>query len=795
MTDLNLQQLNVEGKKEKDNAIFQVIIGQFIYFWWLFALFILLSMFTAFIYLRYAAPIYKITAKILVKDQKKGGDVSQGNIFSDLDLLNPISTVDNEVEILKSRTLMEKTVRALQLNTSYFSKGSVRQSEIFFSKLPFKLTLINCIQDSISANSTLIYKNINADYFSLGDEKTTKKIKYGDTLNYNFGTLVIESNPGNFQKSNAPIIVKVATLDQTVVRMQNAYSAGATSKTVSTIDLTVTDIIPARGELILNTLLHIYNNMNTEDRNRIADSTIAFVDNRLIYVTKELGNIEKDIQVFKQTNGITDISQQSQLLLQNTSQYMRDQSQQEVQLNVLRSLLTYLKNDRNYSRTIPATLAVQDPTFVAQVENYNTLQLEKQRQLATTTENNPVVEKLTIQIANLRTHILSTLTSAEQGMLINLNQLKKQADALNGQINNVPEKEKSFLEISRQQSIKQELYLYLLKKREETAVSKAANLDNARIVDNAKSLKTPIKPDRSLIYMIAFAAGFIIPALLLYIRQLLHNKIETRNDITSTTDVPIIGEIGRSPFPNNLIIRENPRHPIAEQFRLLRTNLDYLGVDNKGGRSIMVTSSMSGEGKSFISLNLAGMLALGGKKVVLLEFDLRKPKISKYLGFSNNEGISTFLADKKKTINDIAIKVPGLETLYFIASGPIPPNPAELINSEMAKDFFAQLESQFDHIVIDVPPVGVVTDALLLSRFAKISLFIVRQGFTYKKQLELLEELNMQKKLPHLAMVVNDIDRQKGYGYGYGYGYGTSYGYGYFEDEKEAKNAKKKKQK
>ncbi len=785
MNDINLQQLNPEGKQDNENAAFQVIIGQFLYFWWLFVLFIVISLFTAFIYLRYAAPIYKITAKILVKDQKNGGEVSQGNIFSDLELLNPISTVDNEVEILKSRTLMENTVNSLQLNTSYFSKGSVRQSEVFFAKLPFKMTLIARQDDTSSLNQMFTYKNLSNDYLSLNDGKESKKIKYGDTVNYSFGSLVFNRLPYNVSKSSAPIIIKISSVDQTVISLQNAFTAAPTSKSVSTIDITLTDHIPARGELIVNTLLHIYNKMNTEDRNRIADSTISFVDNRLIFVTRELGGIEKDIQVFKQNNNITDISQQGQLLLQNTSQYMKDESQQEVQLEVLRSLLSYLKNDRNYSRTIPATLAVQDPTFVSLVENYNALQLEKQRQLSTTTDKNPVVEKLNVQIANLRMNILNGLNSAEQSMLINLSQLKKHTSAFTDQIKSVPEKERTFLEISRKQELKQELYLYLLKKREETAVSKAANLESARIVDKGKSIKTPIKPERSLIYIIALAAGLLIPSIILYIRHLLHNKVETRNDITSATEVPIVGEIGRSPFPNNLIVRENPRHPIAEQFRLLRTNLDYMNVDSKGGRCIMVTSSMSGEGKSFVSLNLAGMLAIGGKKVVLLEFDLRKPKISKYLGFNNTEGISTFLADKSKNISDLTIKVPGIESLYFISSGPIPPNPAELINSELGKGLFKQLENQFDHIIIDVPPIGVVTDALLLSKYSKISLFVVRQGFTYKKQLELLEDVRRQNKLPHLALVVNDIERQKGYGYGYGYG--SSYGYGYFEDDKKNK--------
>lgn len=790
MSETTFPQVKLETRKETESVNLQVMIAQLLNFWWLFILFILLSLFTAFIYLRYTAPAYKITGKILVKDSKKGGDISQGSIFSDLELLNPISSVDNEVELLRSRSLMERAVADLQLTIRYFSKGSVKQTETFFSKLPFIIKSIYISYDSISKNSNLVFTGVNEYSFQLDDGKITKTYKYGDTLTLNYARLVFYRFTSNPAVTASPVIIKFQTKDETVANLQSSLTIAPTSKTVSTIDLTLVDDLPERGELLINTLIRIYNNMNTDDRNRTADSTISFIDNRLIYVTKELGNVEQDIQNFKQSNNITDISMQGQLLLQNTSQSMQELARQEAQLNVLRSLQGYLKADRNYSRTIPAALAVQDPTFEGLVQNYNTLQLEKQRQLSTTTENNPLVEKLTVQITNLRNSIVNSLSAVEQTMLINLNQLQKRTDLFSSQIKGVPQKEKNFLEISRQQSIKQELYLYLLKKREETAVSKAANLDNARIVDSAKAIKTPIKPKKDLIYILAFITGIAIPGLLLYIRYLLYNKIETKNDITSITDAPIVGEIGRSPFPNNLIVRENSRHPIAEQFRLLRTNLDYMNVQSaSGGRTILITSNMSGEGKSFISLNLAGMLALGGKKVALLEFDLRKPKLSKYLGFNNNDGISTFLVNRSKNIDELTMKVPGIDTLYFIGSGPTPPNPAELINSERTNELFTQLEKDFDHIIVDVPPVGVVTDALLLAKFAKISIFVLRQGFTYKKQLELTDEIYRQHKLPNFALVVNDIERKRGYGYGYGYG--NSFGYGYMEENELKKKPKK----
>jgi capsular exopolysaccharide synthesis family protein len=365
-------------------------------------------------------------------------------------------------------------------------------------------------------------------------------------------------------------------------------------------------------------------------------------------------------------------------------------------------------------------------------------------------------------------------------MGITRSQLRSRTNSFESQIQQVPRKERAFLEISRQQAIKQELYLYLLKKREETAVSKAANIDNARIVDSAKANKQPFSPKRQMIYLSALLVGLLLPAGMVYGRSLLNNKVESKKDITAATAAPIVGEIGHSPYISNVVVLEDPRHPIAEQFRLLRTNLQYMTRAGSEARVILFTSSMSGEGKSFISLNLASMLSLGGKKVVLLEFDLRKPKLSKYLGLDNEEGLSSFLIGKRTDIYQLAKSVRGMENLHFIGSGVIPPNPAELISNEQTKSLFDQLKNRFDYIIIDAPPVGVVTDALLLAAHSDTNLYIVRQNYTLKAQLELLNDLYQEKKLPNCGIVINDIKRQKGYGYGYGYGY-----------DKEGKKAKK----
>lgn len=758
--------------RDEDDFDFKQIVGALLRFWPLFTGSVVAALVVAFLFLRYSTPSYKINAKILVKDDKKGGGINGSEVFADMGLLTGPSSVDNEVEVLKSRTLMEKTVDALQLNARYFAEGSVKQTELFYEKLPFELSLVGIEDDSLKLGKVFTFTNINQLQFILNDEISSKKVNYNDTLFFPFGKMVFKRKPLSPAAAGKPFIIKISKKDNVVEAFQMALSVATTSKTVSTIDLALQDAVPERGEKLINTLISIYNSLNTEDKNRIADSTISFVDNRLVYVTAELGDVEKEIESFKRKNKLTDLSAQGQLLLQNSSEGMKNIAQQQVQIDIINSLEKYLRNDQNNLKTIPAGLAVPDPTFAALIQSYNLAVLEKERQLQTTTENNPVVQTLNVQISSLKDNILANLATIGRTMQISLSQLQKGSNSFESKIEQVPQKERTFLEFSRQQSIKQELYLYLLRKREETAVSKAANIDNARVVDAAKSETQPFSPRRKLVYLFSVLLGLIFPALLLYLKHLISNKIQDKKDIARGTSAPIIGEIGRSLNSKILITASDLRQPIAEQFRLLRTNLEFMLAGNHKSKSIMITSAMSGEGKSFLSLNLATILALTNKKVVIIEFDLRKPKLSKYLEMSNNEGLSNFLINKNNDINSLIKLVPGYKNLYLFGSGIIPPNPAELISSEQTNKLFVELEEMFDFIVIDVPPVGVVADALLLAKYANVTLYVVRQAYTFKKQLEIIEELHTQKKLSNLGIVFNDLKKEKSYGYGYGYSYG-----------------------
>lgn len=746
--------------------------------WYWFALSICMLLFAAWLYLRYATPEYNVSAKLLIEDSQKNGGTPGQDALQQLQLFDNKSSVDNEVEILKSRFLMEKVVMNLQLNVSYYVEGMVKEAEQF-GKLPFNFNWVS-LNDSLKAVKYEV-NPVGTDKFSINRGNLTRQGKWGDTLHFPEGVLRVVRNP-QFPFVQDKYIVKVISIDRAVAMYRKLVNFNIPNKQVSTIDMTLSTNLPEKGERIVNKIIETYLQASIEDKNKIADSTISFVDKRLVLVSRELNNVEKDIQSFKESNKVANLDEQAKLMVSGTSDYKKQLTDLQIRLNVVESLEQYVQDDTNNKRVVPSSLIVQDPTFVALIEKYNSLQMEKGRQLLSSTESNPYIQNLDKQLASLRTDLKSNLGNVKKGLQLSVSELEGGANALNQQIRQVPAKERVYLDYSRQQAIKQELYVFLLKKREESAISKSSNMAIARIIDPAKSDSAPFKPKKMPIYIVALLFGAVIPMGLLYLKDLLNKRVSSKQDILSGTSVGILAEIGHSGDKDMLIIDKTKVSPIVEQFRSMRTNLQFVlsGADQK---VILLTSSMGGEGKSFIASNLAMVLALSGKKVVLMEMDLRKPKISINLGIPNTVGFSTF-AIGKTPLEAILKPTSFHENFYVIPSGPIPPNPAELLLLDQTTQLFKELRNRFDYIIVDTAPIGLVTDAQLLGRQADTTLYLVRQGYTFKQQLQLPQELQAKGKMPRLNLVVNDVKAGGSYGYGYG-GYG-GYGYGgYGVEEKK----------
>lgn len=757
---------------EQHAVSLRILIDKFTAHWYWFILFIVLGIAAAWLFLRYATPTYNIKAKILVQDEQKGSNIPGQEVLEQLQMFGAKSNVDNEVEILQSRSLMEQVVKNLQLNVSYWYDNGLNEKELF-RQLPFQVRW-QSLRDSLKAVWYAIEPLSETEFRISGEELPPLTAAWGTKVNLPEGIMQVDRRHA-FPLHKQTYMVKVVSEDAAISVYQRKLNISIPNRQVSTIDLQLATAIPEKGETILNELINAYMRASVDAKNRIADSTIAFIDNRLALVSTELTGVEKNIQEFKQANQLADLSEQAKLLIASTGDFSRLLTDQEVKLSVVNSLEQYINDDGNSKRMVPSSIVVQDPTFIALVQKYNNFQMERGRLLISSTDSNPVVQNIDMQLKNLRADILSNIASLKSGMETSIQELRGRSGKLDQKIQQVPAKERVFLDYSRQQAIKQELYLFLLKKREESAISKSSTLAVARIIDHAKSDAHPYSPRTLLTYLAGLLLGVILPSVVLYIKDLLNQRVRNKQDVVAHTPVPILAEIGHTKENETVVVKNDTVTPIAEQFRAMRTNLQFI-LSGAQEKVILLTSSMSGEGKSFVAMNLAATLALSGKKVVLMELDLRKPKISEKLSVSNKEGFSTYVIGK--TSLESLIRPSGFhENCWLITSGPIPPNPVELLLLDQTKQLFATLRKQFDYIVIDTAPLGLVTDAQLLGYLADATLFLVRQGVTYKQQLQLSKDVYQQKKLPKMNLVINDVKIGKGFGYGYGYQYGYQYGY------------------
>lgn len=554
-------------------------------------------------------------------------------------------------------------------------------------------------------------------------------------------------------------------------------------KLAPTIGLFLVDEVPQRGKDFLNRLVEAYNEAASDEEKRTTRSTIEFIDNRLSSLTGELNHAEKQVEGYRSSQGLTDISSQTKVYLENVQSNDAQLNEVNVQLNVIDGIERYV-NSPSVNASAPATIGITDPALNSLIEKLSRLQLQKSALLATTPEGNPVFEPINQQIALTRSSIKETVKGIKSALLNSKKELQSVNHKTESSIKDIPVLERQFVGMKRQQSIKENLYIYLLQKREELALSYASTFSDARIVDQANT--GDVKwPKTSLVVAIALLCGIGLPFFIIYFRDSIGNKITDRRDIEAVLDVPILGELSYEEVKNEVIVITNKQRLIGEQFRALRTNLNYLHQNTRGaiepdgslktgkrGRVTLLTSSVSKEGKSFVSANLAASFAASGGKTVILEMDLRKPKISVAFNLpSNHPGISEFLSSEV-TVDSI-IQTPGnIPNLDIIGSGEIPAAPSELLESDRLVVLIAELKERYDNIIIDTAPLHLVTDAMIIAKVADVSLYLIMQGYTDKDELKFIREIYESDKLPNMSIVFNGIKRNK---YGYGYHYDNSY--------------------
>ena len=567
-----------------------------------------------------------------------------------------------------------------------------------------------------------------------------------------------------------------------------SLSVEPTSKTTSVAVISLKNSSLQRGQDFINQLLEMYNRNTNNDKNEIAQKTAEFIDERIGIISKELGSTEANLESFKRDAGITDLTSEAQIALAGNAEYEKKSVENRTQISLVNDLRKYLRG--NEYEVLPSNVGLQDAALIGAIERYNEMLVERKRLLRTSTENNPTIVNLDTSIRAMKANVQATLEGTLQGLMITKESLDREASRYSRRISNAPGQERAYVSIARQQEIKAGLYLMLLQKREENAIALAATANNAKIIDEAIADDIPVSPKRSMIYLIALILGVGIPVGIIYLIELTKFKIEGRADVEKLTSVPVVGDIPLTDEKNDkngsIAVFENKNNLMSETFRNIRTNLQFM-LDNDQ-KVILVTSTVSGEGKSFVSSNLAISLSLLGKKVVIVGLDIRKPGLNKVFQLSNKErGITQYLSNPETDLMELVQLSDVNKNLFILPGGTVPPNPTELLARNGLDRAIETLKKHFDYVILDTAPIGMVTDTLLIGRVADLSVYVCRADYTHKAEYTLINELSFEKKLPNLCTVINGVDLKKrkyGYYYGYGkygkhYGYGKRYGYGY----------------
>lgn len=807
-TDFNEAQESKEENIDVKELLFKYLIH-----WPWFVGAVVACLIAAWVYLYVSTPVYNIFATVLIKDDKKGGSAGMLSGLESLGLDGMISSsqnIDNEIEVLRSKTIVKEVVEDLGLYISYTdedefpSRNMYKTSPVQVSLTPQEADLL---EEPMIVKMALQPQGSMDVTVKIDDDEYQKHFeKLPAVFPTDKGTLAFFLTPDSVLSSKRTSEETTASEKTTrnITATINKPLAVAkwccknmtiepTSKTTSVAVISLKNSNVQRGKDFINKLLEMYNINTNNDKNEVAQKTAEFINERIGIISKELGSTEKDLESFKRGAGITDLTSDAQIALTGSAEYEKKRVENQTQINLLQDLQKYMQNE-GYE-VLPSNIGLQDLNLAAAINRYNDVLVERKRLLRTSTENNPTIINLDTSISAMKENVQVSLDRVLRGLFITKADLDREASRYSRRISEAPGQEREFVSIARQQEIKAGLYLMLLQKREENAITLAATANNAKIIDEAIADDAPVAPRSKITYLIALILGVGIPVGVIYLLELTKFKIEGRADVEKLTSAPIVGDIPLTDEKQGAIaVFENQNNLMSETFRNVRTNLQFMLGNGK--KVILVTSTVSGEGKSFISGNLAISLSLLGKKVVIVGLDIRKPGLNKVFNISKREqGITQYLANPEKNLMDLVQLSDVSKNLYILPGGTVPPNPTELLARDGLDKAIETLKKNFEYVILDTAPVGMVTDTLLIGRVADLSVYVCRADYTRKNEYTLINELIDGNKLPNLCTVINGLDLKKrkyGYYYGYGkygkyYGYGKRYGYGYGYGEQSAK--------
>ena len=804
---------NEAQESKEENIDVKELLFKYLIHWPWFVGAVVACLIAAWVYLHMSTPVYNISATVLIKDDKKGGSAGMLSGLESLGLDGMVSSsqnIDNEIEVLRSKTIVKEVVEDLGLYISYTDKDEF-PSRNMYKTSPVQVSLTpqeaDLLEKPMTVEMTLQPQGSIDVNVKIGDDEYQKHFeKLPAVFPTDKGTLaffltpdsVLSSKRTSEETTDSEKTTRniTATINKPLA-VAKAYCKNMTieptSKTTSVAVISLKNSNVQRGKDFINKLLEMYNINTNNDKNEVAQKTAEFINERISIISKELGSTEKDLESFKRGAGITDLTSDAQIALTGSAEYEKKRVENQTQINLLQDLQRYMQNE-GYE-VLPSNIGLQDVNLAAAINRYNDVLVERKRLLRTSTENNPTIINLDTSISAMKENVQVSLDRVLRGLFITKADLDREASRYSRRISEAPGQEREFVSIARQQEIKAGLYLMLLQKREENAITLAATANNAKIIDEAIVDDAPVSPRSKITYLIALILGVGIPVGVIYLLELTKFKIEGRADVEKLTSAPIVGDIPLTDEKQGAIaVFENQNNLMSETFRNVRTNLQFMLGNGK--KVILVTSTVSGEGKSFISGNLAISLSLLGKKVVIVGLDIRKPGLNKVFNISKKEqGITQYLANPEKNLMDLVQLSDVSKNLYILPGGTVPPNPTELLARDGLDKAIETLKKNFEYVILDTAPVGMVTDTLLIGRVADLSVYVCRADYTRKNEYTLINELIDGNKLPNLCTVINGLDLKKrkyGYYYGYGkygkyYGYGKRYGYGYGYGEQSGK--------
>ena len=779
-------------EEEEKSIDFRGIFFKLLSHWTWFIISLVLCGIVSFFFLRYQTPMYEVKSSILIKEQDtKKSNFGSGvaiDVLQDLGGFSMSKNFDNEVQILQSTTLIQKVVENLGLYMNTVEKRTFGYAKPLYDNSPVKVFITPEEASKIQGYVKLAMEYTPDGKLSVDGTYFVDEEKCEFTHSFDSLPGIYPSPVGvfSFTKTDVPMKdrkMKLVTVISTPEDVATSYAQNLrvepVSKTTTIANLTLKESHIGRAKDFTNQLVNFYNQDANDEKNEVARNSARFIEERIAIINGELGTTENELANFKKRSGLTDLTSDAKLALEENSKYEQQRTLNATQINLVKFLQDYMNDPANENGVIPSNVGLEDKNLSTVIDQYNALIIERKRLLRTSSETNPAVINLNTGIEAMRHSVQTTVQSVLKGLQITRRDIERQSSKYEARINDAPEQEKKFISISRQQEIKATLYIMLLQKREENAITLAATANNGRVIEKPKADKQPASPKKHMVLLATLLMGLGIPVALIYVLELLKYKIESREDVMKITDVSILAELPHveTGSDNSIVVKTGVNDIIEETFRSLRTNAMFMLHDNQ--KVILLTSSDKQEGKSFVSGNLAMSMAFLGKKVIIVGMDIRKPGLNRTFGFSSRmEGVTKFLNNPESTnLSDLIFTSSLNPNLDILPGGVIPPNPTELLALPSLGILMDKLRASYDYIILDTAPIGIVTDTALISKYADLCIYVCRANRTTKNSYAYINMLKKEERFKKLATVICDVDfdkckRNKRYGYTYGYTYG-----------------------